>query len=381
MTSSAFAESRRCTRTCRSLDDQEALIRRYVSDHYNGPVSFHCLKAQERGEHLERVDLDEAVRRVENGLVDVVISEDLGRICRRNFVIGFCELCEDHNTRLITLNDNIDTARDDWNTHAVFSAFRHESYNKETAKRIRRGLRNRFSLGGIVQTTVFGYVKPEGAKSDDKLHKDPNAEPIYDEMFRRLEDGASFAEVSDWLNSLGIPPGRYCRGDRWDPTMVGRLVRNPILKGFRVRNQKMSKRVNKTGRRRSVNAPPESALERVCPHLAFIDPERFDRVNARAGGAQRQVQAFPQGRDRLAQGRAEEEDTLARTARGLRHLRPAVPVRRPWPSRSPDVPGAYEYSCWNAISFDGPLAWIPTAPFRAKDFAAERPVFRGSFAS
>ena len=42
----------------RSLDDQEALIRRYVSDHYNGPVSFHCLKAQESGEHLERVQLN-----------------------------------------------------------------------------------------------------------------------------------------------------------------------------------------------------------------------------------------------------------------------------------------------------------------------------------
>jgi hypothetical protein len=40
----------------------------------------------------------------------------------------------------------------------------------------------------------------------------------------------------------------------------------------------MSKRINKTGRRRSVDAPPEDRLERNCPHLAFIDAERYDRV-------------------------------------------------------------------------------------------------------
>jgi hypothetical protein len=46
----------------------------------------------------------------------------------------------------------------------------------------------------------------------------------------------------------------------------------------RVRNDKVSKRVNKTGHRRSIKAPPQERLERACPHLAFIDVERYDRV-------------------------------------------------------------------------------------------------------
>ena len=98
-------------------------------------------------------------------------------------------------------------------------------------------------------------------------------------MFRRLEKGASFSEIAAWLNASGILPGPYCRSDRWDCAMVNRVVRNPILKGIRVRNKKMSRRINKTGRRRSVDAPPEERLERNCPHLAFIEPSRFDRVN------------------------------------------------------------------------------------------------------
>jgi hypothetical protein len=40
----------------------------------------------------------------------------------------------------------------------------------------------------------------------------------------------------------------------------------------------MSKRVNATGRHKSVHAPPEERLERPVPHLAFIDPQRYDRL-------------------------------------------------------------------------------------------------------
>lgn len=50
--------------------------------------------------------------------------EELGRICRRNRAFDVCELCEDADTRLIALNDSIDTARDDWRLNAAFAAFR-----------------------------------------------------------------------------------------------------------------------------------------------------------------------------------------------------------------------------------------------------------------
>ena len=40
----------------------------------------------------------------------------------------------------------------------------------------------------------------------------------------------------------------------------------------------MSRRVNQTGRRRSVKAPASELLERVCPHLAFVAADRYDRL-------------------------------------------------------------------------------------------------------
>ncbi len=49
-----------------------------------------------------------------------------------------------------------------------------------------------------------------------------------------------------------------------------------LAMAMRVRNRKISKRINETGRHKSVAAPPEELLERYCPHIAFIAPARYD---------------------------------------------------------------------------------------------------------
>ena len=246
----------------RSLADQEALLRRYVQEHYDGPTQWTVIAGRGSGEYLDRKDLTQAVELIESQTLDLVIAEDLGRLCRRIYAYEICETAQDSGTRVIAINDHVDTAREDWHLGALFSVFRHESYTRDTGKRIRRSLRNRFVHGGVVQFVIYGYVKPEGAKTDDELRKDEAAGPIYDEWFLMLERGASYGEVADWLNSQGIRPGPYCRSSRWNVARVRGTTLNHILKGLRVRNKKMSKRVNKTGRPRSVDAPAEERLER-----------------------------------------------------------------------------------------------------------------------
>ena len=179
---------------------------------------------------------------------------------------------------------------------------------------------------------------------------------MYDRWFQMLEEGASYAEVADRLNEMRVPTGRFCRGDRWDGKMVGRITSNPMLKGLRIRNRKMSKRVNSTGRRISIDAPREELLERECPHLAFIDPDRYDRVIA---GLKERNQKYRRSPDRQSDPR-----------RG-------VPRKRTrWPGQSVHCgvcgrlyvygghgqkdrlmcSGAHQYQCWNVATFDGPLA-------------------------
>lgn len=339
-----------------SLEDQQALYHRWLTDHTDWPYQLTMISGRGSGECLDREEALRASNEVESGTYDLVIAEDLGRIFRRIHAQLFCELCEDVGTRLIALNDHVDTAQDNWRVLAGFASMRHEMYNSDTSKRIRRSLRHRFERGGVVQTVVFGYVKPPGAKTDAELQKDPTAEPIYAEFFRKLEDGASYSEVADWLNERGVKPGPAARSDRWTCSLVTQLIHNPILKGIRVRNKKMSKRVNQTGRRKAVPAPLSERLERDCPHLAFIEPSRYDRLI------------------RMLDARNAK---YRRKGIGGIDPRKNVPKKRTlWPGQhiycgicgrlfvygghgQKDhlmCSGAHQYLCWQAITVDGPLA-------------------------
>jgi DNA invertase Pin-like site-specific DNA recombinase len=261
-----------------SLYDQEALYRRLLDQQAGCEYDMKVLASQGSGECLDRKEHLQAICEVESDKFDLVITEDLGRICRRVHALLFCELCEDHNTRLIAINDHVDTGKEEWRLGSFFAVMRHEAYNKDTAKRIRRSQRNRFNQGGIFQFAIFGYIKAEGGKHENDVQKDPKAEPILKEWFRRLEDGATYSEIADWLNFQGVPPGPLSRQSFWTCAMVSRVTHNPLLKGLRVHNRVMSKRINKTGHHRSVKAPPEERLERWVPHLAFFDPNYYDRV-------------------------------------------------------------------------------------------------------
>ncbi len=338
----------------RSLADQIALCERYVRDRYSGPVQFVHVKSQGSGELLDRAELAQAEAEVESGRFDLVVVEDLGRICRRNRAIDFCELCEDACTRLIAINDSLDTSRDDWRLNALFASFKHESGNKDTSKRIRRTLRNRFEEGGVVQTFPYGYIKPPGAKSDADVRKDPDAEPVYEKWFSLLEAGASYAEVADRLNAENVRPGVWADNVRWDGRMVMQVTHNPILKGYRRRNERMSRRVNKTGRRPSIKAPADQLLLRRAPNLQFIEPDRYDRL----------IAALAARHGACARGRkAGTPDTRAgvpkkRTVWPGQHITCGVCGRLYyWGGHGQTdhmmCAGARDYSCWNGATFNG----------------------------
>lgn len=340
----------------RSLKDQEALYRRWLDEHTDVPYELTVIASQGSGECLDRKEHQEAIDLVESCRFDLVITEDLGRICRRVHAHIFCELCEDCETRLIALNDHVDTTREDWRLNSYFAVMRHETYNKDTGQRIRRTQRNRFRNGGGFRLPIYGYIKPEGAKSDQDVRKDPDAEPVYDHWFTMLENGSYFSAVADWLNEQGVPTGLYARNAKWDCRMVGRVTRNRILKGLRVHNERMSKRVNRTGRRRSVKAPPEDRMEREVLHLAFIEPGRYDRVIQMLG---------------------ERNGKCSRNGENGLDTRRNVPKKRTrFPGQIVECGlcgrryvfgghgqtdhlmcnGAREYKCWNGITVDGPLA-------------------------
>ncbi|MCA9117318.1 MAG: recombinase family protein [Planctomycetaceae bacterium] len=341
-----------------SLGDQQSLQHRWLAQHAGMPLDITVVAGSGSGELLDREEYVELQRLTNTGRFDLVLTEDLGRIARRVDAYQFCELCEDRGTRLIAINNhNVDTETPGWRDAAFFNAYFYEKHNRDKSENLKGRLRSRFQAGGALERPLYGYVDPaEGAKHDSERQKDPEAEPIYDEWFRQLEAGRSFAEVADWLNAQRIPTGPYCHCDQWTGTLVGQYTRNQILKGLRRRNERKTRRVNATGKYVSRKADPEELLTRDCPHLAFIEPQRYDRVIRQLSGKNGHYRR--KGRD--------SQDTRQHVSR----------KRTRFPGQMIECgvcghgyvfgghgqtdhlmcDGARKHRCWNGVTADGPLA-------------------------
>ena len=131
---------------------------------------------------------------------------------------------------------------------------------------------------------VYGYIKPEGAKTYDDWLRDDTATPNIQEGLRRLKLTLNYTAVADWFNEQGVPVGKYCgRKNRklktWSGAMVKRYFSNPLLKGQPGRGFRHTIKHHGTGRRISV-PNPDGPFFKDYPHLMHVEPSEFDEVNA-----------------------------------------------------------------------------------------------------
>ena len=107
-----------------SLADQEALYRHHLKSMFKD-VEFEvtCISSRGSGQILDRDEYLNVVAMVESGEYDGVICEDLARICRRIHAYIFCEMAEDFLTRVIAINDFVDTSQDDWHQTTFLCKF------------------------------------------------------------------------------------------------------------------------------------------------------------------------------------------------------------------------------------------------------------------
>lgn len=341
----------------RSLEDQEALLRKWLDEHTEHHHEITVIAGSGSGENLERAEHLQLLNEISTERYDLVITEDMSRIARRVQAHMVCEQCIDCNTRLIAINDRVDTAVEGWEDASIMSTWHHTRSNRDTSDRIKRAHRNRFKSGGCVHQVRFGYIKPADTKSDQDVVKDPTAEPYIREWFRKLdEEGASYSSIADWLNKEGVSPGPSRRKTKWDCRMVATDTHNPWLKGVRERNRHRSKRNYTSGKYVCEEAPPELLLTREVPHLAYFDAAYYDRV-VRAVDA------------RNASYRRRDGDGKDHPTRGPKK-RTRYPGQCVYCGICGNMyvfgghgqkdhlmcDGARNYECWNGVSIDGPLA-------------------------
>jgi DNA invertase Pin-like site-specific DNA recombinase len=335
----------------RSLDDQRLKLETFASANIESPIEFKVIAGSGSGENTERAEYLEVIELVASGLYDLVLVEDLGRIVRRMAAHLFAEHCAENDTRLIAINDHIDTGVPGWEDRSIFSAWHHEKSNRDTGDRIKRTHQSRFQSGGCAQFPIFGIIKPPGSKNDSEWRKDPECEAIYAMMAAMLSEHGNYSQVADCLNEKGIKPGPMCRTAEWCGAMVSRLIHNPLLKGWRYRNKRKSVR-KRGGKYKTIPADPSETLWRHVPHLAFFDEYEWDRL----------IATLDENNSRYSRGRAAARESGSRGPRNR--------TRFPGQMVSCGIcgsryvfgghgrkdhlmcDGSRQYTCWNGVTID-----------------------------
>lgn len=259
-----------------SLDDQEDHGRTVTGEYYSGPAEFRVIATIGKGERLDRPELAELEELLRTRTFDLLIFEDVGRLVRGAAAHRLCGIAVDHGTRVLSPNDFLDTADENWEEVVLDACKEHMKHNAHTSRRLKHKLKNRFlKFGGATARPIFGYIVASDAETYFDWRKDEAAEHWIKEGFRILRNTLNGEAVAEFFNENGVPTGRYCRNKKWDGRMVLRFYRNSLLIGKPGRGFRHTIKLNEQGRRISVPNPkgPEYRDE---PHLAFLNSEEWE---------------------------------------------------------------------------------------------------------
>jgi len=231
----------------------------------------------------------EAKAEIATGTWDLVITEDLSRFYRNpRDQYAFVQDAVDHETRVICIGDNLDTAEDNWEVALGAATLRHGLHIPDTSRRVKRTAKHSFHKGGMVQKTRYGYRKLSAEEAATGAHgpkglriaRDPACTPVIRDMARLVTGGAAYTTVADWLNDEGVDPGPYVTNGAWTGRLVEDLLGDPILRGTRTFGDVLSRTVYSTGKhkRRKNTEGPETEDYPELAHLSADEHRELTRV-------------------------------------------------------------------------------------------------------
>ena len=121
-----------------SLEDQVDHAKDVAYEMYDGEIEFRTITTTGKGERLDRPELLEIENWLRSRELDFLIVEDLGRIVRGAEAHRLCGIAVDHGTRVLSVNDDIDTNQPDWEARSMEACKEHMKHNEHTSRRIKQ---------------------------------------------------------------------------------------------------------------------------------------------------------------------------------------------------------------------------------------------------
>jgi DNA invertase Pin-like site-specific DNA recombinase len=266
-----------------SIENQKRIMNKYAEEH--GIVIDREFEDDGySGYTMDRPDFNEIKHLIDDNMVDILIVKDLSRLGRHNAnVLLFIERCQMHGVRVIAIDDNYDSSKDDDDIIGIKTWY-NERYVKDGSKKVRNAMKIMQENAELIQKVPFGYVKDPFVKN--KYYIDEESAMYVKKIFELYAEGHGYKKTAKMLNEMQIPTASMIEHQRrldrglqskvkvsysWDGHMIQRIVKNDFYIGtLRLRK---SKRIGINGTQKRTEEDEHFVFENA--HEPIIPKELF----------------------------------------------------------------------------------------------------------
>ena len=283
-----------------SISNQKRILEDYALSH--GMTVFrHFTDDGISGTRFDRPGFQAMIDEVREGNIEACIIKDMSRFGRDYLQVGtYMEVLRKNDTRLIALNDNVDTLKGD-DEFTPFRNIMNEWYARDTSKKVRSAFQAKNLAGKHTSSAVpYGYLKSEENK--DQWVVDPVAAPIVKRIFQMTMEGKGPYQIAKILSDEHIEIPAYYHQKlgiglwqtreikypyQWGSSTIVHMLENPSYLGhtcnFKTRKHFKDKKSH------YVDQDQWTIIENT--HEAIIDQETFDNVQR----LRKNIRRYPDG--------------------------------------------------------------------------------------
>lgn len=283
-----------------SISNQKRILEDYA-EQYGFTNCIHFTDDGISGTQFDRPGFQKMIAEVKADRISVVIIKDMSRFGRDYLQVGtYMEVLRKHDTRLIALNDSVDTLKGD-DEFTPFRNIMNEWYARDTSKKIRSAFQAKNLAGKHTSSSVpYGYLKSEQDKNQWVI--DPVAAPIVQRIYRMTMEGKGPYQIAAILSAehieipayyhqklgIGLWQTREIRDPyKWGSSTIVHILTNPCYLGhtcnFKTRKHFKDKKSH------YVDQDQWTIIENTQEPI--IDQETYDNVQRIRAGVRR----YPDG--------------------------------------------------------------------------------------
>lgn len=248
------------------------------------------------GTSMERPGLEKLLRAVDEGRIDIILTEDVSRISRdMGDAANIFKRLQFAGVPLIGLSDGIDTSGKQGKLTYAFKSMMAEWYIDELRERTLRGLEGRALAGYATGGLPFGFktmaVTDERGRVVHEIAIDPDAAVLVRRIFGLYLDGKSLSQIAKLLNREHVPSPRSGSKHKrmgWGASTIRAMLYNEKYAGVWRFKEREWVKVPGTNKRRPKDRAPEDVITVQRPELRIVHKDLWDAVRAKLAATKKQ---------------------------------------------------------------------------------------------